>query len=191
MTFHQVSINGHLYTSSDGQLKELYVASAAVFEEPINTIIYKFKYDSDVLLAKDLACLMVFAWPLLKEKNDYPVDSICLVPVPLYKKRQKQRGFNQSELLAWQLSRLINIKTETKLLRRIRNTGSQQELNKTERKKNVAGAFQAVSKMAFANRHVILIDDVCTSGSTLIECAQAAMTAGALSVCALTVAYVP
>lgn len=191
LTVRNACINVHQYESTEGQLNQLFVASGAAFIEPINTIIYKFKYDGDVLLAKDLACFMASAWPLLKEKNEGPADSICLVPVPLHKKRQKQRGFNQSELLAWQLSRLLNIKTENKLLRRIRNTTSQQELGKCERILNVAGAFQAVSTTAFANRHVILIDDVCTSGSTLTACTKAVMAAGALSVCALTVAYVP
>ncbi len=172
MIVHQPCINTHQYESPDGQPNELYVASSAVFEEPINTIIYKFKYDGDVLLAKDLACLMVCAWSLLNEKNNDPADSICLVPVPLHRKRMKQRGFNQSELLAWRLSRLLNIKIATGLLKRIRNTASQQELNKNERILNIAGAFQAIGKTAFANRHVILVDDVCTSGSTLTECAK-------------------
>lgn len=187
----QPSISTHQYKTFDGQLKELHIASGAIFKEPINTLIYKFKYDGDLLLAKDLVCLMLSCWPLLKERIGDSVDAVCLVPVPLHKKRLKQRGFNQSELLAWRLSRLLQIETETKLLKRIRNTASQQELNKHERILNVDGAFQAISATAFANRYVILIDDVCTSGSTLTECARAAMAAGAVSVCALTVAYVP
>ena len=187
----QSSINTHQYESGDGQLNELLIASAAAFEEPLNTVVYKFKYDGDVLLAKDLACLMVSAWTLLKERNIYLDQSVCLVPVPLHRKRQRKRGFNQAELLAWRLGRLLNIKIDTKSLKRIINTTPQQELGKSERVKNVAGAFRAAGANAFANRHVILVDDVCTSGSTLMACSQAVMAGGALSVCALTVAYVP
>jgi ComF family protein len=187
----QTTINVYRYINRAGQQEELEVTSGAVFKDPINTLIYKFKYDSDVLLAKDLACYMLPAWTLLKEKIVASATSICLVPVPLHRKRYKQRGFNQSELLAWRLSFLLKINMEADLLKRIKNTASQQELSKSERKKNVAGAFQVINETAFVNKHVILIDDVCTSGSTLIECSQAIMAAGALSVCALTVAYVP
>ena len=200
----QSALNTYQYENSDGRLKELLVASGAIFEEPLKTLVYKLKYDNDQLLAKDLACLMYSAWNLLKRADWRPPlrfrrsgfesdrsNAFTLVPVPLHKKRQKQRGYNQAHLLAKQLSCLLNIKVDSKALIRIRNTASQQELGKSQRATNVAGAFQAVKKTAFANQHVILIDDVCTSGSTLIACSKAVMAAGALSVCAMTIAFVP
>jgi len=187
----QPFINAYRYTNDSGMQEELIVASGAMFKDPINTIIYRFKYDSDVLLVKDLACLMLSAGSTLKERIEALPDSTYLVPVPLHRKRFKQRGFNQSELLAWRLSPLLNIKMEADSLKRIRNTAPQQELSKSERKKNVVGAFCAIKKTAFVDKHIILVDDVCTSGSTLIECAQAARAAGALSVCAVTTAFVP
>lgn len=172
-------------------LEELTVASGATFEDPLKALIYKFKYDGDVLLAKDLACIALSGWSLLKNKINMDSNAICLIPIPLHRKRQTQRGFNQAQLLCWQLERLLNIKTESKLLKRIRNTVSQQELNKAGRLKNVSGAFKAVSANSFANRVVVLVDDVCTSGSTLMACRQAVLKAGARAVLALTVAYVP
>jgi ComF family protein len=191
IAFGQPFINVYPYTNTVGLKEELCVASGAVFKDPINTIIYRFKYDSDVLLAKDLAYLMLSAGNMLKERIEALPASTYLVPVPLHRKRFKQRGFNQSELLAWRLSPFLNIKMEADSLKRIRNTASQQESSKSERKKNVVGAFHTINKTAFVDKHIILIDDVCTSGSTLIECAQAAKAAGALSVCALTIAFVP
>ena len=188
----QPALYAYQYEPADGYLSKLLVASPATFKEPLNALIYKLKYDDDPLLAKDLACLICSAWPLLKDKIESEnTASPLLVPVPLHKKRQKQRGYNQAYLLAKQVSYLLNIKLANRSLIRIRNTASQQELGKSQRAKNVAGAFHAVSKTAFVNQQVILIDDVCTSGSTLIACSKAVMAAGALSVSAMTAAYVP
>jgi ComF family protein len=192
---NQAIINGHQFHDLDNKRKtrEFLLASRAAFREPINTLIYKLKYSDDVLLAKDLACLMYRAWQLLKYEIDEEddVDSLCIVPVPLHKKRLHERGFNQAELLAMYLGKFLQIKLETKLLRRIKNTASQQELSKAERAVNVAAAFKAAAEDAFIGRRVIIVDDVCTSGATLIECSKAITAAGASAVYGFSVAFVP
>ncbi len=175
------------------ELAEFLVGSAAVFMEPIQSLIYSLKYSEDVLLAKDLACLMYEAWQLLREEiTEFDdIDSLCLVPVPLHKKRLHERGFNQAEAIARHFSQLTSIKLERRVISRIKNTKSQQTLSKSQRASNVAGAFKAVTANVFADKTVILIDDVCTSGATLVNCAQASFAGGAQSVHALTVAFVP
>ncbi len=181
------------YREGIDEFAEFFVGSAAVFMEPIQSLIYRLKYSEDVLLAKDLACLMHKAWQLLREEiTEFDnTDSLCLVSVPLHKKRLHERGFNQAEAIAEHLSRLLSIKIERKVISRIKNTKSQQTLTKLERASNVAGVFRAVASNVFKDKTVILIDDVCTSGATLVNCAQATFAGGAQSVHALTVSFVP
>lgn len=115
-------------------------------------------------------------------------ESLKLIPVPLHPKRRRSRGFNQAELLAREVSRQIqNSQLETSLLKRIRNTKSQVQIKSREaRLQNLKDAFQA-SKSA-KNESYLLIDDVCTTGSTLEECAKILKKAGAKHVNALVLA---
>ena len=192
LTNNQAVSNLHQFCDLERRKHQLVVASGAAFREPVNTLIYRLKYSDDALLAKNLACLMYRAWQLLRcEFDESDIDSLCIVPVPLHRKRLYERGFNQAELLAIHLGRLLQITVEKKFLIRIRHTASQQELAKIERAINVAGAFKALTDDAFIGRHVIIVDDVCTSGATLTECAKAVLAAGASDVHAISVAFVP
>ena len=112
-----------------------------------------------------------------------------LAPVPLHPNRQRQRGYNQSALLARALAGAMphaGLAVNETALRRIRATASQTKLDSHQRKLNVAGAF-ACKDGALAGQRVLLIDDVCTTGATLEACATACRQAGAASVWALTV----
>ncbi len=96
------------------------------------------------------------------------------VPVPLGRRRENERGFNQAELIARVLAEKLDMDINTKNLSRIKNTPPQSEINNFEsRMKNVAGIFQAVDPDIFANRKIVLVDDVTTSGATLKEAAGA------------------
>jgi ComF family protein len=110
-----------------------------------------------------------------------------VTPVPLHWRRQWQRGFNQSELLAQALARRCGVRAE-RTLRRVRSTASQAGLSNTGRRKNVTAAFE--SRRDLAGRRILLIDDVMTTGSTAAACALALKKAGARRVVLLTVARV-
>jgi ComF family protein len=115
-----------------------------------------------------------------------PAD--ILIPVPLYPRRKRVRGYNQSALLARELGRHVGLPVEEGALVRERNTPSQAErLSAKERKVNVAGAF-GYRGQGLQGQRVLLIDDVATTGATLDACAQALRQAGAASVWALTFA---
>src|SRR4051794_2763151 len=154
---------------------------AGAFEGPLRDAIHNFKYKNDTPLAKPLAALMSEA--LANHITGW--GSVVLVPVPLHASRCRERGYNQSELLARELSRKTGLSVDLGLIR-VRETRPQVELGMQERAANVAGAFKLQRDPA--PQTVILVDDVCTTGATLAECAAVLKLQGARSVYAVTVA---
>lgn len=102
-----------------------------------------------------------------------------IVPVPLDRRRQRARGFNQSELLAAELSRLSGVPLDARVLRRRRATQTQTGLTHRQRRLNVQGAFVVERPGAIAGKHVALVDDVITTGATAGACARVLKNAGA------------
>jgi ComF family protein len=143
----------------------------------LREIIHHLKYADRVSMAKPLGDILKRC--LVNE----PFEGKLIVPVPLHRSRERVRGFNQAELLAARLGLPI----EKKLLRRRKNTPSQTGLSRSERKRNLAGAFEA---RAAVHGKVIVVDDVYTTGSTLNEIARTLKRAGAERVEVLTVARV-
>lgn len=144
--------------------------------------IHQLKYRNIRALAAPLALLL----------NDFlvahPLSGDVLVPVPLHLKRLKERGYNQSGLLAAELGKLTNLSVVDDCLTRRQPTSPQaRTATVEERRSNVSEAFVCRDDR-LRNRQVILIDDVATSGATLNACAQALKAAGAISVWGLTVA---
>ncbi len=158
---------------------------AGEFSGPLRVAIHNFKYESDRRLSAPLADLLhnalcgSIAW---KSLSGSPLH---LVPVPLHPEREKARGYNQSLLLAIDLAAATGWPVDQSL-KRTRQTESQVGLDMEKRRQNVRGAFQWQGEEA--PRSVLLIDDVCTTGSTLSECVFALTEAGAERVYVATVA---
>jgi ComF family protein len=110
-----------------------------------------------------------------------------IVPVPLHPTRLRERGFNQAGLLTELLSTRISIRCK-RVLKRIRYTTTQTALDRAERIENLHNAFRLRKNADVRGLHVLLIDDVLTTGSTLSECARVLKRAGAISVYAATAA---
>jgi ComF family protein len=120
--------------------------------------------------------------------QDNPVHGEVLVPVPLHSRRLRERGYNQSNLLAQELGKLIDIPVIDGSLRRIKDSLPQARTTTIdERRENVKEAFTCQGE-ELKEKHVILIDDVCTSGATLEACAVALKAGGAISVWGFTLA---
>ncbi|OGP12761.1 MAG: hypothetical protein A2052_08255 [Deltaproteobacteria bacterium GWA2_54_12] len=153
--------------------------SAFVFEGKVLDAIHKLKYGGDTSVAAPLANLV---------SGSIGGHRPCLVvPVPLHAGRLRERGFNQSLLIARELSRIISLPLIYNRLKRTRDTGQQVGLKALERKKNVSGAFTLVEPGSFKGKKVLLVDDVVTTGATLNECSKVLKRAGAVVV-AITVA---
>lgn len=162
------------------------IRSVAFFEVgPLQKAIHRFKYQNLQAVKDDFAALMATCYKQNQDQTDIRADVI--VPVPLHPSRQKMRGYNQSDLLAQSLGVQLHLPVDNKTLRRVRKTATQAQLSLTQRKHNVAQAFQCLSQQ-LAGYRILLIDDVCTTGATLDACAQALKDARAEAVYGLTLA---
>jgi len=119
------------------------------------------------------------------QQAGWQVDIV--MPVPLSRQRVRQRGYNQSALIARPLALRLKVPYQPYGLMRIRNTPSQVGLSAEERRENVAGAFKAVQGMV-AGKKVLLVDDVTTTGATIEACSNALLAGGAISVYCVTFA---
>jgi ComF family protein len=113
----------------------------------------------------------------------------CVIPIPLHRSKQRERGYNQSEYIARGISDVLKIHSvELDGVKRVRPTGSQTHLTIDERKTNMENAFRAVEPVRLKGKHVLLVDDVITTGATIGECARVVKEAGAASVAVASVA---
>lgn len=158
----------------------LSITSYSAYRQPLRKAIHAFKYDGMRVLCEPLAGFLVKA---LEEQH---ITADLIVPVPLHRARIRERGYNQSALLARTLGRHSGIRVDEEALVRVKNTPPQVGLNREQRRQNMAGAFCCSHHISGQN--VLLIDDVCTTGATLEACAQELAAAGAQSVQALTLA---
>jgi ComF family protein len=158
------------------------IRSAAQFEDnPIRPAIHFLKYRNHKAVASILAALLAEAY----QRYQLAVD--ILMPVPLHAARFRERGYNQCELLARAMGQMLHKPVNTSALSRTRATKSQMTLGVHERHQNVAEAF-ACNPEDLSGQKVLLIDDVCTTGSTLDACADALKKSGVAAVWGLTLA---
>ncbi|NTU65924.1 MAG: ComF family protein [Chloroflexi bacterium] len=160
------------------------IRSVALFEGVLRQAIHRFKDERLAGLAEPFGEMLADYW------RGELLTADWLIPVPLHPSRERDRGYNQSELLTRSLARRVNVPVSSKGLRRTRATAVQMTLNAAQRRENVAGAFECIEARVRGAR-VMLIDDVGTTGATLDACAQAVLKAGAASVMGLTLARTP
>ena len=153
-------------------------------DHPLRQAVHKFKYGRKVSLGKPLGRLMARACGEFLSECDADV----IVPVPLHPKRLRWRGFNQALLLAGPMSKTYGIVADPFLLRRIKETPPQTQLNEEERRRNVRGAFALAPDRSVEGQRVLLVDDVYTSGATVNECSRTLKRNGAEQVYVMTLA---
>jgi ComF family protein len=159
---------------------------AGDYEDPLRLAIHQLKFDGKRRLAEPLG--RVLAETFRRQVRECSLPDAVL-PVPLYPQRQAERGYNQSALLARVLCRPEGLKLVENVLRRSRDTPQQARMPAAQRRANVSGAFTCPQNhAALIGRRLLLIDDVCTTGSTLSDCAKPLLAAGAREVWALVLA---
>lgn len=144
--------------------------------EPASSIVHSLKYSGWARIAEEMAERMSrLSWP-----RDVVEERTALIPVPLGSARKRERGYNQSELVARGLSKRWSIPVWTDIVGRARETRSQTRLTPEERQGNVAGSFKIRGNFdALVGAHLVIVDDVVTTAATLNECAKVLYEAGA------------
>jgi ComF family protein len=151
------------------------IRSAVAYGDISRSIAIRLKYGRKVGLARTMSRYM---HGLI---GDLPPESI-LVPVPLHRSRIWSRGFNQSAIVARDLSRRTGLEVKVDALRRVRPTPALKGMSRNQRRRTVAGAFRVDAKAQLRGRTIVLVDDVLTTGSTANACARALKRAGAARV---------
>ena len=146
------------------------------YEYPLKKLILDFKFHHKLASGQVLATLLSQFIESQYKSQKLPE---LLIPVPLHKKRLQQRGFNQAVELVRLLKKQLNITLDTKSCQRLKNTSAQIQLPMKQRKKNIRQAFQCKPLQA---KHIALIDDVFTTGSTIKELTTCVLQAGATQI---------
>lgn len=153
------------------------------YSDEVRNKIQNFKFRNNKFLGKPFAEYMADCY----KSNNYDCDLI--VPVPVHITRLKERGYNQSEILAEHISKILNLPLDTTSLQKIKKTENQVDLDFKERKANLSGAFKVMDKSKIKGKKILLVDDVFTTGSTLDACCDVLFKAGAKAVFGLTLAH--
>lgn len=158
--------------------------SFAVFEfsDAVQQLIHDMKYHNMSRLGFYLGKRMAQRMP-----EDLVTSIDAVVPVPLHPVRYRERGFNQSEMLAQGMSKHTGIPVLPNAIKRIRQTEQQAKFDRQARMANVSGAFSVQHPESLSGLCIALVDDVMTTGSTLNECAKCLLDAGAIEVIAFSV----
>lgn len=152
------------------------------FERTVQHLIHLLKYEHHLTLASYFALEISNCFPSLCP-NNYDV----IVPVPLFRTRRRERGYNQTEEIAKNLSRCTMIHLETEYLLRVKSTRTQTQMTRQERRINVMNAF--VCPTDLTGKRILLLDDVITTGSTVNACIKSLVKAGAKKVDVLAIAH--
>jgi ComF family protein len=135
-------------------------AGVFLYDDLMSDVIHAFKYGNHPAHGRYLGRLMA------ERVHNYFGDIDIIMPVPMYRAKERQRGFNQADILAREIARCTGIAYDRGALRRVRDTAAQSELSSAERKTNLDGAFR-VEPSAADGKKILLVDDIMTTGSTL------------------------
>lgn len=162
--------------------KHLYIFK---YEDIIREKIIKFKFENEAYLHRTFAKAILSNKKNIEfiEKYDY------LIPVPIHKKRKKQRGYNQSELVAKAIcDEIKNIKLQSYIIIKDKNIVPQSSLNQKERIENIKNVYKILNTEKVKNKKILILDDIYTTGSTANECSRILQEAGSKEIGVLTIA---
>lgn len=172
--------------SYKSQLDRVTIYSPFIYGEGVEVAVQDLKFDGNWTNAAKLGAFMAKVIIEAECKLD------IIIPVPLHKKDLRFREFNQTELLAREVSKQIDLPVRKDLLLKLKRTQKQHDLNMKERLTNLQGAFTVPEEKQtiISGMNILVIDDVCTTGSTFLQCAHTLLSAGAVSVTGLSASMV-
>lgn len=162
------------------------VRSLGRFDDHYKELIHRFKYGKKIPLGRRLSQRL---GETINSGSSFS-ESDLLIPVPLHKSRYRERGFNQSEIIAEEISKTTGVSLLREGLKRKKNTKDQTNLSPQQREQNVRGAFVVTQPGIINGKNIILVDDVITTGATMNECARMLKQAGAEKILGMTIAVV-
>lgn len=162
-----------------------YIRAAGVYEGVLKEVIHKFKYQDKDFLVDDLSEFLI---QQSKDKFNW-IEIDFIVPIPLHKKSEHKRGYNQAKLLAEKVAIYFSKPLIFGNLIRVRKTKAQMQLPREKRLINLVDAFTILEPIIFKNKNILLIDDVSTTGTTIEECAKVVKRAGVKKIWGLVLAH--
>lgn len=161
----QIDLNDEEFMPLNNIVQDMYIWSYYSYSK---RAILEFKFQKNVYLGIQLSKLMARSL-----KNVSWISSIdYIVPIPLHRIRERERGFNQAEIIAQTLGKELNIEVVNDNLKRIKNNKPQHTSSSTERYENVKNIFEMKDKNMFNNKNILLVDDIITTCSTIKSCCQ-------------------
>ena len=148
------------------------------YEDTVRKKMIEYKFNDKSYLYKTFCEIFV------KNKNafEFCKSYDIIIPVPMYKKKKRLRGYNQTELIAKKIANILNIQIGTNILIKYKNTLMQSSLGKEERVKNVQNAYKIQNEERIIDKKVLILDDIYTTGTTAKECKNMLLSAGAKEV---------
>ncbi len=157
--------------------------SCIEYDDLSKTVIYDLKYHKKRYISYHVAEII---YDRLKESDMHSFDII--IPVPLHKAKEKERTFNQASLIGKYIGRMLAVEVDNRTLIRAKNTITQNQLTREERRENLEGAFEVIDNDRVKNKNILLIDDVFTTGATVNECSRKLLEGGAKNIYVATLA---
>jgi ComF family protein len=190
---HLPRTNFHLHPDNPvaaifwGRVNFQYATSFLYFARAgrVQHLMHRFKYKG----RRDIGLLLggLFARELRRSENFSNIDMI--IPVPLHWSKQKKRGYNQSEVISYAMAPLLNAHLVTEVLYRNSATETQTKKSRSLRAENVKGKFSIQYPEKIRGKHLLLIDDIITTGATIEACAQTLLTVDQVKVSIASLAY--
>ena len=177
-----------IFKVEDNKNKDLYFEKHIyifLYKDKIRNLILDYKFNDKSYLYKLFSKIIIKNEKICGILKKYDI----IVPVPIHKKRKKQRGYNQSDLVAKQIAyEIASLEYENKIIEKAKNTLPQSSLNKKQREENVKNVYKIVNKEKIINKKIIIFDDIYTTGSTANAIAKLLKENGAKEILVLTIA---
>jgi len=158
-----------------------YFRKGSAYQEVLHQLKYNHRPDIGVFLGRQ------FGYEL--KRSPVFIKPDLIIPVPLHRRKMRSRGYNQSEMIARGLSEALSIPFDAQSLRKPAVTSTQTRKSRFERWVNVSGKFEIICSGPVAGRHVLLVDDVVTTGATLEACAEVLLKVPGVKVSVAAVAW--